>query len=288
MKNLTQLSSNRCFGGWQNRYSHYSEQCRCDMTFSLYLPEAASQRALPLMLWLSGLTCTDENFVTKAGAQRSASELGMILLAPDTSPRGEEVADIKDEWDIGQGAGFYLDATQQPWASHYRMYSYLLDELLPAIPALLESRGYCEMSACCISGHSMGGHGALSIALKNPQRFSSVSAFAPICAPMDCPWGNKAFNTYLGPDTSLWQAYDSCHLLNSKPYPGKIRIDQGAADSFLADQLLPERFIAVASQQGTQLDYSCHAGYDHSYFFIASFIEQHIRFHLENLGADLG
>jgi S-formylglutathione hydrolase len=272
------IASNKCFDGWQHRLHHRSTALNCDMTMSLYLPPAAKKGPVPVLYWLSGLTCNDQNFVTKAGAQRYAAEQGIAIVAPDTSPRGDGVADDAG-WDLGQGAGFYLNATRAPWSAHFRMYDYIVDEL----PAALESRYALDGNRRGISGHSMGGHGALTIALKNPQRYRSVSAFAPICAPTQCAWGQKAFAAYLGEDATAWREHDSSALLAQGALPYPIMVDQGEADEFLAAQLLPEALQAAARQSGQQLTLRRHAGYDHSYFFIATFIEDHIRFHAEQL-----
>ncbi|QLK60579.1 S-formylglutathione hydrolase [Enterobacteriaceae bacterium Kacie_13] len=274
------LEEHRMFGGWQQRYRHTSVSLNCNMTFSIYLPPAKDDTPPPVLYWLSGLTCNDENFTTKAGAQRVAAELGLVLVMPDTSPRGENVAN-DDGYDLGQGAGFYLNATQAPWAAHYRMYDYLVDEL----PALIN--GHFKVSdRQSVSGHSMGGHGALMLALRNPQRFRSVSAFAPIVNPAQVPWGRKAFSAYLGDDESQWLQYDSCHLLNSLPAdhtPFPILIDQGDGDQFLADQLQPSRLAEIARHRGWPVTLRAQPGYDHSYFTIASFIEDHLRFHADFL-----
>ena len=268
------IASNKCFGGWQHRLRHRSTALQCEMTLSLYLPPAAERGAVPVLYWLSGLTCNDQNFVTKAGAQRYAAEHGVALVAPDTSPRGADVADAAG-WDLGQGAGFYLNATQAPWAQHFRMYDYIVDEL----PAALEHRYALDGERRAIFGNSMGGHGALTIALKNPRRYRSVSAFSPICAPTQCPWGEKAFTAYLGDDTALWRQHDSSVLLAQQALPYPILIDQGEADEFLAAQLRPDDLTAAARQSGQALTLRRQPGYDHSYFFIATFIEDHIRFH---------
>jgi S-formylglutathione hydrolase len=274
------IASNKCFDGWQHRLRHRSTVLNCDMTVSLYLPPAAEKGSVPVLYWLSGLTCNDQNFVTKAGAQRYAAEHGVAIVAPDTSPRGDGVADDAG-WDLGQGAGFYLNATRAPWSAHFRMYDYIVDEL----PAALESRYALDGNRRGISGHSMGGHGALTIALKNPQRYRSVSAFAPICAPTQCAWGQKAFAAYLGDDAAAWREHDSSALLAQGALPYPVLVDQGEADEFLAAQLLPEALQAAAGQSGQQLTLRRHAGYDHSYFFIATFIEDHIRFHAKQLRA---
>lgn len=263
-----------CFSGRQQRFKHRSAVLNCDMHFSLFLPPQAETDRVPLLVWLSGLTCTDENFVTKAGAQRIAAELGVALLAPDTSPRGADVAD-DDAYDAGVGAGFYVNATQAPWSAHYQMYDYIVHEL----PELLEINvPQVDMTRKSIMGHSMGGHGALVIGLRNADEYQSISAFAPICAPSQCPWGEKAFGYYLGEDRTLWRDYDASVLLASVHKPVPIRVDQGLADNFLASQLMPEKLIAAAPEN-YPLQLFQHEGYDHSYFFIASFIEAHIRFH---------
>lgn len=274
------VSSNKSFGGWHKRYRHRSNALNCDMVFAVYLPPQAEQgEKLPVLYWLSGLTCTDENFTTKAGAQRVAAELGIVLVMPDTSPRGEGVADAEG-YDLGKGAGFYLNATEQPWAAHYRMYDYLRDEL----PALIQSQ-FTVSDRCAISGHSMGGHGALIMALKNPGRFTSVSAFAPIVNPAQVPWGQKAFSAYLGNDTASWKAWDSCALMLASQSKDAIPtlIDQGDADQFLAEQLQPARLAEAARQTAWPLTLRVQPGYDHSYYFMASFIEDHLRFHAEHL-----
>ncbi|WP_183910293.1 S-formylglutathione hydrolase [Simiduia aestuariiviva] len=273
---MEQVSDIHCFGGRQLRYRHRATSLPCTMNFSLFLPPQAERAPVPIVYWLSGLTCTDENFVTKAGAQRVAAELGIALLAPDTSPRGEQVPDDPAAaYDLGLGAGFYVNATQAPWAEHYRMYDYVVDEL----PSLVAS-SFAEIDAsrAAIMGHSMGGHGALMIALRNPSRYASASAFAPICAPSQCPWGIKAFTHYLGDDRSRWAQYDTCALIAGTEADIPMRVDQGEADQFLEEQLMPEKLVA-ALPPGYPLSFHRHAGYDHSYFFIASFIEQHLRFH---------
>ena len=250
------------------------------MTFSIFLPPQAAVGSVPLVYWLSGLTCTDENFVTKAGAQRYAAELGLAVVAPDTSPRGEDVPDDPaGAYDFGLGAGFYLNATEQPWQHHYRMYDYIRDEL----PRLIEQAFPVDASRVGISGHSMGGHGALVLALRNPGRFGSVTAFAPICSPMNCPWGEKALGGYLGPDRETWRQYDSTVLLAASSERLPVLVDQGDADNFLAEQLQ----IHLLEQACVAADYPMtirlQPGYDHSYFFIASFIGEHLAFHAERL-----
>ncbi|MGP9418843.1 S-formylglutathione hydrolase [Ewingella sp. AOP9-I1-14] len=272
------LEEHRMFGGWQQRYRHTSSSLNCSMTFSIYLPPPRDDNPPPVLYWLSGLTCNDENFTMKAGAQRIAAELGLVLVMPDTSPRGDNVPN-DENYDLGQGAGFYLNATRAPWDAHFRMYDYIIDEL-PQIIA-----GHFSVSdKQSICGHSMGGHGALVLALRNPQRFRSVSAFAPIVNPCQVPWGRKAFSAYLGDDENQWLQYDSCHLLNTlpkdqKPFP--ILIDQGDDDQFLADQLQPSKLVELARQQGWPLQIRIQPGYDHSYFTIATFIEEHLRFHAQ-------
>ncbi|QMI05761.1 S-formylglutathione hydrolase [Citrobacter sp. RHB25-C09] len=276
---MEMLEEHRCFEGWQQRWRHDSRALNCAMTFSIFLPPPRSATPPPVLYWLSGLTCNDENFTTKAGAQRIAAELGIVLVMPDTSPRGEQVAN-DDGYDLGQGAGFYLNATQPPWAAHYRMYDYLRDEL----PALIQEK-FNVSERCAISGHSMGGHGALIMALKNPGRYSSVSAFAPIVNPCRVPWGDKAFTAYLGEDKSTWAEWDSCALMYaSKPADAiPTLIDQGDNDQFLADQLQPAVLAEAARQTAWPMTLRIQPGYDHSYYFIASFIEDHLRFHAEHL-----
>ncbi|HEY8330968.1 MAG TPA: S-formylglutathione hydrolase [Pseudomonas sp.] len=270
------ISSNKSFGGWHNRYRHRSATLNCEMVFAVYLPPQAEPGAkLPVLYWLSGLTCTDENFMQKAGAQRLAAELGLVLVAPDTSPRGAEVpGDPDGAWDFGHGAGFYLNATEQPWAQHYRMHDYVVHEL----PALVEA-SFPVSDRRGISGHSMGGHGALVCALRNPGRYRSLSAFAPIGNPSSCPWGEKAFSRYLGSDRDSWRQWDACALLATASKRLPILVDQGEADSFLAIQLKPEVLRAAAAAVGHPLTLRLQPGYDHSYYFIASFIDDHLRHH---------
>lgn len=268
-----------CFGGWQDVYRHRSEVLGCDMTVGVYLPPQVEQGPCPVLYWLSGLTCTEQNFITKAGAQRYAAEHGIILVAPDTSPRGEDVADAEG-YDLGKGAGFYVNATQAPWASHYRMYDYVVDELptwVEADPMASDRRA--------ISGHSMGGHGALTIALKNPGRYRSVSAFSPIVAPTQVPWGQKAFAAYLGDDREAWKAWDTVELIRQAREPLPLLVDQGDADEFLHGQLKPELLQAAAAEAGHPLTLRLQPGYDHSYYFIASFIGDHIAHHAAALKA---
>ncbi|MGV6473373.1 S-formylglutathione hydrolase [Azotobacter vinelandii] len=277
---LELLSSQKSFGGRHDRYRHRSATLQCDMAFAVYLPPQAGQGGrLPVLYWLSGLTCTDENFMQKAGAHRLAAELGLVLVAPDTSPRGTGVpGDPDGAWDFGHGAGFYLNATQEPWARHYRMHDYVVHEL----PALIEA-SFPVSDRRGISGHSMGGHGALVCALRNPGRYRSLSAFAPIANPIDCPWGEKAFSRYLGADRETWKGWDACELLAGARERLPILVDQGDADGFLADQLKPEALRVAASAAGHPLTLRLQPGYDHSYYFIASFIDDHLRHHAVGL-----
>ena len=278
---IEKVSAWKCFEGSQEIHSHQSSETGTKMRFGLFLPPQAKQGKVPLLVWLSGLTCTEENFITKAGAQRVASELGLAILAPDTSPRGLGYAGEDDAYDFGSGAGFYVDATQAPWKKGYRMYSYLLEELLPLVAANFPVRD----DKVGISGHSMGGHGALTIALKNPARFKSVSAFSPIVAPSQVPWGEKALTGYLGSDRKTWAEYDATALLASRGWKGpKILIDQGLADNFLKEQLRPELFQAACEKAGVPLELNLREGYDHSYYFISTFIENHLRYHRQQLG----
>ncbi|MBD2838189.1 S-formylglutathione hydrolase [Pseudomonas sp. JM0905a] len=274
------VSSNKSFGGWHKRYRHRSTSLNCDMVFAVYLPPQAEQGVkLPVLYWLSGLTCTDENFMQKAGAQRLAAELGLIIVAPDTSPRGAEVpGDPDNAWDFGLGAGFYLNATQEPYARHYRMHDYVVHEL----PALIEAN-FPVSGKRGISGHSMGGHGALVCALRNPGRYQSLSAFAPISNPMACPWGEKAFSRYLGDDRARWREWDASALLAEATERLPILVDQGDRDDFLATQLKPEVLQAAAKAAGHSLILRLQPGYDHSYYFIASFIGDHLKHHAEAL-----
>ena len=273
---MKKVAENKCYGGRQLRYAHTSRVLGCEMNFSIYLPSQAEKGKVPVVYWLSGLTCTDENFVNKAGAQRYAAELGLAIVAPDTSPRGEDVPDDPERaYDFGLGAGFYVNATQAPWSKHYHMYDYIVDEL----PALIAREFPVDASRVGLSGHSMGGHGALSIALKNPGRFLSVTAFAPICAPMRCPWGEKALGGYLGPDRDAWRAYDSTALLAASSERLPVLVDQGDADNFLAEQLHTPLLEQAAAAADYPMTIRMQPGYDHSYFFIASFIGEHLAFH---------
>ncbi|MBB3800243.1 S-formylglutathione hydrolase [Xanthomonas arboricola] len=270
---MERIEHRACFGGWQDVYRHQSQTLNCSMQVGVYLPPQAADGPLPVLYWLSGLTCTEQNFISKAGAQRYAAEHGVILVAPDTSPRGDDVADA-DGYDIGKGAGFYVDATEQPWAVHYRMYDYVVNEL----PALIEAN-VATTGARAISGHSMGGHGALTIALKNPGRYRSVSAFSPIVAPSLVPWGEKAFAQYLGDDRATWKAYDATALIAQAQERLPLLIDQGDADEFLQNQLKTTLFEDAANAAGYPVTVRMQPGYDHSYYFIASFIGEHIAHH---------
>lgn len=277
---MERIEHRACFGGWQDVYRHSSQVLGCQMNFAVYLPPQAQAGAkLPVLYWLSGLTCTEQNFITKAGAQRYAAEHGVIVVAPDTSPRGDEVADAEG-YDLGKGAGFYVNATQQPWAAHYRMDDYIVEEL----PALIEAN-FPASDARSISGHSMGGHGALVIALRNPQRYRSVSAFSPIVAPTQVPWGQKAFAAYLGEDRTAWKAYDATELVKTSAPWLPLLIDQGDADEFLEGQLKPQLFAQAAAEVGYPITLRMQPGYDHSYYFMASFIGEHIAFHVAALRA---
>jgi S-formylglutathione hydrolase len=278
---MNRISINKIFGGKQLKFSHQSNVLSCEMTFSVYLPPQADDKPVPLIYWLSGLTCTDDNFVQKAGAQRYAAEAGVAIVCPDTSPRGEGVSeDPEGAYDFGLGAGFYVDATEQPWAKHYQMYSYITEEL-PAV--LAASKLPLLPTRASIMGHSMGGHGALTIALKNPGKYRSVSAFSPICSPLNCPWGEKALSNYLGTNKKDWGDYDSCALIAKAKEKLPLLIDQGDADDFLLEQLKPELLEAACYKAGHPLTLRMQPGYDHSYFFIASFIGDHIKYHADLL-----
>ncbi|MCF5467119.1 S-formylglutathione hydrolase [Pseudomonas syringae] len=279
---LENISCQKSFGGWHKRYKHHSTVLGCDMVFAVYLPPQAEQGGkLPVLYWLSGLTCTDENFMQKAAAHRLAAELGIIIVAPDTSPRGADVADDPDgAWDFGQGAGFYLNATEAPYARHYQMHDYVVKEL----PALIEAH-FPASQVRSISGHSMGGHGALVCALRNPGRYRSVSAFSPISNPIDCPWGQKAFSRYLGEDRSRWREWDASVLMSEAAEKLPTLVDQGDRDDFLVNQLKPEALVQAAKAAHYPLTLRMQPGYDHSYFFIASFIEDHLRHHAQALNS---
>ncbi|MES9905171.1 MAG: S-formylglutathione hydrolase [Sedimenticola sp.] len=279
---MEQIESIKEHGGYLNRYEHDSDSCNCKMTFSVYLPPQVEKEKVPALYWLSGLTCTDDNVRTKAGMQRYAAEHGIALIFPDTSPRGDQVPDTIERYDLGQGAGFYVNATQPPWKGHYHMYDYVTQEL----PDLVESRLPVLANTKSISGHSMGGHGALICALKNPQNYRSVSAFSPICNPIECGWGKGCFGAYLGDDAKTWQAYDATVLIRAGAKFSHILVDQGTADEFLDEgQLLPEHLQAACNQAGRQLTLRMQDGYDHSYHFISSFIGEHIAYHAAALKA---
>ncbi len=278
---FTTVSESRCFGGVQRVCTHLSEATGTSMRLAVYLPPAAERGPVPALIFLSGLTCTEDNFTVKAGAQRHAAERGLMLIAPDTSPRGEGVAD-DPAYDLGQGAGFYVDATRSPWSPHFRMYSYVADEL----PALLAAELPLRPGALGICGHSMGGHGALVLGLRHPDRFRSVSAFAPICHPSAAPWGRKAFTAYLGPDEAAWRPYDACTLLRGEAgghaparFPGPVLVDQGDGDKFLREQLQPEALVRACAATHQPLTLRMQPGYDHSYHFIATFIGDHVAHH---------
>lgn len=277
---LELLSEHACFGGVQRFYRHQSSAIGLPMRFSAFIPGAPGGDKLPALFFLAGLTCTEETFMIKAGAQRAAAREGMILIAPDTSPRGAGVPGEADAWDFGAGAGFYVDATEQPWSEHYRMYSYI-HELRELVLRELPVDG----GRLGIFGHSMGGHGALVLALRRPDLFRSVSAFAPIAAPSLCPWGKKAFTGYLGADDNNWQSYDASLLMAAAhtPFPAGILIDQGLADKFLPEQLYPEAFEGACRAANQPLTLRRHAGYDHGYYFISTFVDDHLRFHSNNL-----
>ena len=279
------LSETNCFGGRIGFYRHASSATRCDMRFSVFVPPQAAERKVPVLTFLSGLTCTEENFMVKSGAQRVAAQLGLVLVSPDTSPRGEDVPDDPDkDYDFGLAAGYYLNATQEPWSRHYQMYDYITRELPPIIfehfPVDPDRHG--------LTGHSMGGHGALTIGLRNPEMFRSLSAFAPICTTLHSPWGQKALGYYLGDDRSTWVDYDACEVARRSGHVtsyDRILVDQGADDPYLAEQLKPELLEAACAESGLPLDLRVHAGYDHGYYFISTFIEEHLRFHAERLSA---
>ena len=276
---MEQIGSNKCFGGDQLRFKHSSTSLGCEMNFSVYLPAQAEAREVPVLYWLSGLTCTDENFVQKAGAQQFAAEFGVAVVAPDTSPRGDGVPDDPEgAYDFGLGAGFYVNATEAPWSKHYKMYDYIVSEL----PETVESALPLDSSKRAIFGHSMGGHGALTIALKNPSRYRSASAFSPICSPLNCPWGDKALTNYIGARGDHWAEYDTCALIKQTDTHLPILVDQGEADGFLEEQLKPELLTQAAGENNYKINLRMQPGYDHSYFFIASFVRDHIAFHVAN------
>ena len=279
---LENISTAKVAGGWHKQYSHTSSSTHCSMRFAVFLPPGASEKnKVPVLYWLSGLTCTDENFMQKAGAFKKAAELGIAIVAPDTSPRGESVPN-EDSYDFAQGAGFYVNATQAPYNTHFNMYDYVVKEL----PALIEQH-FPVTTKKAISGHSMGGHGALMIALKNPKAYTSATAFSPIVNPLDCPWGVKAFTGYLGTDKAQWAEYDSCELMQQAKQVDYLPmlVSQGDTDNFLEEQLKPQNLVTVATQKGYPLTLEMQAGYDHSYYFISSFIDQHLLFHHQFLTA---
>ncbi|MDB2616748.1 S-formylglutathione hydrolase [Draconibacterium sp.] len=274
------IDSHLCFGGEQRRYRHRADSLACDMVFSVFLPPQAASGPVPVLYYLSGLTCTDENFVAKAGAQQFAAEHGIAIVAPDTSPRGDGVPDDPEgSWDFGLGAGFYVNATQAPWNDHYRMYDYIVEELPKVVGDLLP----IDADRSSITGHSMGGHGALTIGLRNPSQFQSISAFSPICSPSECPWGHKALGNYLGANTSDWLEHDASHLIGQANTHLPILVDQGGADGFLVEQLKPELLLQAATRAEYPITLRVQAGYDHSYFFVASFIAEHLAFHAKYL-----
>jgi len=276
---LTTISEQKCFGGLQGVYSHDSTACGVSMRFALFQPPRALEgHRVPVVTYLSGLTCSEENFTVKAGAQRLAAELNLAIVAPDTSPRGEKVAD-DDAYDLGKGAGFYLDATESPWAEHYRMYSYVTEDLSAAVTADFPT----DPERQGIFGHSMGGHGALTIHLKHSDKYRSVSAFAPIVAPMRCPWGEKAFSHYLGSNRDAWREYDATELITRRPSGARILVDQGGKDDFLESQLKPDLLKEACQAAGQDFELRLQPGYDHSYFFIQSFMDDHLRHHAEAL-----
>jgi len=279
---LERISESRAFDGTQAVWRHASRATGTPMRFGIYLPPQAGMMRVPAVYWLSGLTCTEDNFIAKAGAQRVAAALGLALVVPDTSPRGLGLPGETDAWDFGAGAGFYVDATEAPWRDHYRMYTYVVDEL----PALVAASFPVDASRASILGHSMGGHGALVIGLSNPGRYRSISAFAPIAAPARVPWGVKALTGYLGPDRDAWRAYDATALIEDRGWNGPpLLVDQGTADPFLDTQLKPDLLEAACASAGVPLVLNRRDGYDHSYFFIATFIESHLRFHAGVLGS---
>ncbi|WP_318528568.1 S-formylglutathione hydrolase [Plectonema radiosum] len=275
MTNINLISEYKSFGGKLGFYSHFSSTCNGEMRFAVYQPPQAIQKPVPVLYFLSGLSCTEENFMVKAGAQRFAAEYGLMLVTPDTSPRNTGIAGEDDDWDFGTGAGFYVDATSQPWRSHYQMYSYVVCEL----PALIKKHFPAEPEKQSIFGHSMGGHGALICALRNPNLYKSVSAFAPIVAPMRCPWGEKTLSRYLGDNKVSWADYDASELVQKERYHSLILIDQGTDDKYLTEQLKPELFAQACAAVKQPLNLRYQEGYDHSYYFIATFIEDHIRYH---------
>jgi S-formylglutathione hydrolase len=276
---LVQKDSWRCFDGTLSVFEHPSQVCNCDMRFAVFAPPRVQSQRVPVLWYLSGLTCTWENVMTKAGLQRTAAALGLMVIAPDTSPRGDAVPD-DPAYDLGKGAGFYLTATQEPWAKHYRMDQYLVDELQRVVAANFPA---ADLTRQGVTGHSMGGHGALTLHLKHPQLYRSVSAFSPIVAPSQVPWGQKAFTAYLGSDRAAWRRYDATELVQQQPSAAHILIDQGATDQFLERELQPQRFVEAAKSAGQQVTLRMQEGYDHSYYFVSTFIDDHLRWHVERL-----
>ncbi len=276
---MKKIESVKEFGGWLNRYEHQSKSCHGSMTFSVYLPPQAESEKVPAVYWLSGLTCTDDNVRTKAGAQRYAAELGLALIMPDTSPRGDDVADDSKRYDLGKGAGFYVNATKEPWATHYQMYDYVTQEL----PELIEAEFPVIPGVCSISGHSMGGHGALICALKNAGQYRSVSAFAPICNPMVCGWGEGCFSNYLGDNKDSWKQYDATELVKAGAKPIPLLIDHGTGDEFLSEQLYPQNLLDACEVMKFPINLRMQDDYDHSYHFISTFIGEHLKFHNQYL-----
>lgn len=276
---MERIASQASFGGQVQRYRHHSQSLDCEMVFGVFLPPAAAQGPVPTLWWLSGLTCTDENFMQKAGAQKLASELGLAIVCPDTSPRGTDLPGEHDDWDFGSGAGFYVNATEAPWNRHYNMFDYVTQEL----PALVEAELPLS-DRRAVSGHSMGGHGAMICALRQPERYVSASAFSPICQPSECQWGIKAFSHYLGDDRNTWREWDASQLVGHVEQQLPILIDQGMDDEFLGDQLKPGSLEQAAICTHYPLDIRMREGYDHSYYFVASFIDDHLRYHAGHLG----
>lgn len=282
---MENISNNKCFGGWLKRYNHQSDVLNCRMNFSIYLPPQVNDGGkVPVLYWLSGLTCTDENYMQKAGGQQVAAALGIAIVVCDTSPRSPDLSggDVAndDGYDMGQGAGFYLNATQAPWAKHYQMYDYVMKEL----PALI-AENFPVTDKCSISGHSMGGHGALVLGLSNPDSFQSISAFSPISNPSSCPWGKKAFTGYLGKNRETWKQYDAAELIGTVSARTPIMIEQGLDDEFLDEQLKPQNFAAAAKEANYPIEYTAHKGYDHGFYFLATFMEKHLRWHYKYLTA---